>query len=95
MSTETDNQDSQTGMPTELAHRAADGIEVLLLWDSGVGRLRVVVDDLRDGGSFELLAGDGRQALDAFYHPFAYAAARGLTDRGAGDRRATPSTMAL
>ena len=92
MSTETDNQDnqdSQAGMPTELAHRAADGIEVLLLWDSGDGRLRVVVDDLRDGGSFELLAGDGREALDAFYHPFAYAST-GV----AGDRRARASTIA-
>ena len=80
MSTETGNQNSQAGMPTELAHRAGDGIEVLLLWDRGDGRLRVVVDDLRNGASFELAAGDGRQALDAFYHPFAYAATRGLAD---------------
>ena len=95
MNTETHNKQDQAELTTELAHRAADGIEVLLLWDSGDGRLRVVVDDLRDGGSFELLAADGRQALDAFYHPFAYAAVRGLTDPDAGDRRATPSTMAL
>jgi hypothetical protein len=74
MSTVTDTQNSQAGMPTELAHRAGDGIEVLLLWDRSDGRLRVVVDDHRNGGSFELAAGDGRQALDAFYHPFAYAA---------------------
>jgi hypothetical protein len=84
MSTETENQESQARMPAELAHRAADGIEVLLIWDRSDGQLRVVVDDLRDGGSFELLAGDGRQALDAFYHPFAYAAARGLADPGRG-----------
>jgi hypothetical protein len=74
MSTETDNQNSQAEMPTELAHRAGDGIEVLLLWDRGDGRLKVVVDDLRNGGSFELAPGDGRAALDAFYHPFACAA---------------------
>jgi hypothetical protein len=74
MSTVTDNQNSTAGMPTELAHRVGDGIEVLLLWDRSDGRLRIVVDDLRNGGSFELVAGDGRQALDAFYHPFAYAA---------------------
>ena len=80
MSTRTDNQDSQAAIPTELAHRAGDGVEVLLLWDRGDGRLRVVVDDLRQGGSFELVADDGRQALDAFYHPFAYAADRGLAD---------------
>ena len=80
MSAVTDNQNSQASMPTELAHRAGDGLEVLLLWDKGDGRLKVIVDDLRNGGSFELLIGDGREALDAFYHPFAYAAARGLAD---------------
>jgi hypothetical protein len=84
MSPETENQESQARMPSELAHRAADGIEVLLIWDRSDGRLRVVVDDLRDGSSFELLAGDGRQALDAFYHPFAYASARGGADSGRG-----------
>jgi hypothetical protein len=76
MSMGTDNQNCEAGMPTELAHRGGDGIQVLLLWDRGDGRLAVVVDDLRNGGSFELVADDGRQALDAFYHPFAYAAAR-------------------
>jgi hypothetical protein len=76
MNTGTDNQNCEAGMRTELAHRGGDGIQVLLLWDPGDGRLAVVVDDLRNGGSFELVADDGRQALDVFYHPFAYAAAR-------------------
>jgi hypothetical protein len=76
MSTGTDNQSCQAGLPTELAHRHGDGIEVLLLWDRVDGRLTVVVDDLRGSRSFELAAEDGRRALDAFYHPFAYAAAR-------------------
>ena len=74
MTTVIDKENNQAQMATELAHRAGDGLEVLLLWDRGDGRLKVVVDDLRNGGSFELVAGDGRQALDAFYHPFAYAA---------------------
>jgi hypothetical protein len=87
MSALTEIQNSQAGMPTELAHRAGDGIEVLLLWYRGDGRLKVVVDDLRNGGSFELVADDGRHALDAFYHPFAYAAARGLADRAQGLQR--------
>jgi hypothetical protein len=76
MNTGTDNQNCEAGMRTELAHRGGDGIQVLLLWDPGDGRLAVVVDDLRNGGSFELVADDGRQALDVFYHPFAYGAAR-------------------
>src|SRR5262249_15597573 len=79
MSTATDNQNRQAEMPTELAHRAGDGIEVLLLWDRGEARRPVVVAALRTGASFELVAADGRQGLDAFYHPFASAAARGLS----------------
>jgi hypothetical protein len=81
MTTVNDNQYSAERVPTELAGRAGGGIEVLLLWDRGDGQLKVVVDDLRTGGWFELVVGDGRQALDAFYHPFAYAAARGIAYR--------------
>jgi hypothetical protein len=55
---------------------------VFLLWNRGNGQLTVVVDDLQTGDAFELVAGDGKQALDAFHHPFAYAAARGIGYRG-------------
>jgi len=81
MSMSRDNSSSPAEMPTELAHRAGDGLVVLLLWNRADGELKVVVDDLRTGGSFELAAGDGKQALDAFHHPFAYAAARGVAYR--------------
>ena len=51
MRPKTNDQDSEVEVPVELAHRAADGIGVLLLWDQGDGRLRVVIDDLpRDDG---------------------------------------------
>jgi len=73
MRPKTDDRHRGGEVPTELAHRAADGVEVLLLW-VGDDDLRIVVDDLRTGESFELSAGNGRQALDLFYHPFAYAA---------------------
>ena len=56
---------------TELAHRSANGIDVLLLWERATGRLRIAVDDRRTGESFELEADGGRQALELFYHPFA------------------------
>jgi hypothetical protein len=94
MTTGNDSRNLQAAMPTELAHRCVDGVEVLLLWDSGDDRLTVVVDDLRNGGSFELVADDGRQALDAFYHPFAYAAARGLADwiRVVGEKTLVPAS---
>jgi hypothetical protein len=93
MSTVTTNQISATEVPTELAHRAGDGIQVLLLWHRDDGGLSVVVDDLRGGGSFELAADNGREALDAFYHPFAYAAARGIASRGM-ERRPAVSLLA-
>lgn len=60
--------------PVELAHRVSDGYDILLVWDRVHGA-RVVVVDSRTGLSFELAAGDGKQALERFYHPFAYAAA--------------------
>ena len=63
----------------ELAHRTCDGFDVFLLWDRVEGTLRVVVVDSRSGVSFELAAGDGRQALERFYHPFAYAAVASRT----------------
>jgi hypothetical protein len=57
----------------ELAARAADGISVLLLWNPGEDALTVSVEDARFGDRFQLLVAPER-ALDAFYHPFAYAA---------------------
>jgi hypothetical protein len=80
MSASMDNTNPPTETPIELAHRTGDGLDVLLLWNRGDDQLKVVVDDLRTGSSFEFVAGDGRQGLDAFYHPFAYAA-RGVTHR--------------
>jgi len=58
----------------ELAHRICDGFDVFLIWDRVDGTLQVVVVDSRSGVSFELPAREGRQALERFYHPFAYAA---------------------
>jgi hypothetical protein len=61
----------------ELMLREADGLEVALVWRREVDRLTVVVNDERLGASFEIDAPRDR-ALDAFHHPFAYAAAQGL-----------------
>jgi hypothetical protein len=61
----------------ELAHRAADGVEVALLWHTATNALVVAVDDARSGDSFQL-AVESAHALDAFEHPYAYAAHRGL-----------------
>jgi hypothetical protein len=56
----------------ELAHRVADGVEISLLWDEIDGSLRVIVVDPRAGTAFEVPA-PSDNALDVFYHPYAYA----------------------
>ena len=57
----------------ELAARESDGISVRLLWHPREDAVTVSVEDGRLGDRFDLaIAPD--DALDAFYHPFAYAA---------------------
>ena len=57
----------------ELAARESDGIHVLLLWHPDENALTVSVEDARVGDRFRIAVAPSR-ALDAFYHPFAYAA---------------------
>jgi hypothetical protein len=56
----------------ELAVRTADRITVALLWRPGDPTVLLRVDDARTGVRFELDV-PGRDALQAFNHPFAYA----------------------
>jgi hypothetical protein len=67
-----------TSVGKELAVRAADGVEVALLWHTREGLLSVLVNDSRTQDSFELVLGDGDDPLDVFHHPYAYAALRGV-----------------
>ncbi len=61
--------------PVELDFRSSNGIEVaLLLIDD---RLSVSVIDAATGHCFEFDV-EARYALDAFHHPYAYAAHRGI-----------------
>jgi len=57
----------------ELAHRTSDGIEITLFWSKSSNQVTVTVLDTRsdEGLEFEV---DGGVALDAFNHPYAYAA---------------------
>lgn len=57
----------------ELAARDNDGIRVRLLWHPQRNALTVSVEDNRAGDRFHVAVASDR-ALDAFYHPFAYAA---------------------
>ncbi len=64
----------------ELAHRTSDGIEVSLFWTKSSDRITIAIMDTRADEALELEV-DGSAALDAFNHPYAYAAARHSHDR--------------
>ena len=57
----------------ELAARKQAGLSVVLRWNSGEDTVTVSVADVSTGERFEIAVAP-EQALDAFYHPYAYAA---------------------
>ena len=59
----------------ELAHRASDGIEITLFWSKPSNQVTVAVLDTRSDEALEFDV-EGHAALDAFNHPYAYAATR-------------------
>jgi hypothetical protein len=63
----------------ELAQRLSGGEEIQLLWDPESGRVEVAVRDVTTGVGFHLEVEPGN-AIDAFYHPYAYAASLGRHD---------------
>jgi hypothetical protein len=62
---------TQSTQIEELAYRAGSGISVALLWSRADGHLTVVVDDVVADQRFEVAA-RADNALDVFYHPYAY-----------------------
>jgi hypothetical protein len=67
-----------TALPVrrELDHRYTNGIDVTLSWCPASNRLYVIVLD--EAGDFFELVVEAHEALDAFQHPYAYAAFRGV-----------------
>jgi hypothetical protein len=59
----------------ELAQRLSGADEVLLLWHPDTDQVELVLRDLASGADFRIEIAPG-DAIDAFYHPYAYAAAR-------------------
>jgi hypothetical protein len=64
----------------ELAQRTGDGLEVTLYWNQPTDRVTVAVLDLHSAEAVEFEI-DGGAALDAFNHPYAYAATRAWSRR--------------
>ena len=62
-----------TAQTRELAARECDGIQVVLHWHADENAVTVSVEDARAGDRFQIAVAPA-SALDAFYHPFAYAA---------------------
>jgi hypothetical protein len=63
-------------LPTvELMYRESSDMSVALLWNREDGTLKVSVREVATENPFELVVGE-EEALDAFYHPYAYAARR-------------------
>ena len=70
------NQPAPRGIESvtrELDHRWSDGVSVTLLWNTQTNRVSVSVLDERRDVAFEF-AVQAEDALDAFHHPYAYAA---------------------
>ena len=67
-------------MVTELAYRCDGGIEVRLGWDRLTDEVTISVADTMSGEAFVMSVPPG-DALDGFYHPYAYAAHIGVTHR--------------
>ena len=61
----------------ELARRISSGTDVTLLWNERTGALTVSVRNLGTGAHFQFAARPD-EALHAFYHPYACAAAQRL-----------------
>ena len=66
----------------ELDRRHSDGIHVRLLWHEPDNRVAVAVADTRTGDAFVVEVRNGDSVLDAFHHPYAYAAWQRVDTRG-------------
>ena len=69
-----------TAPARELARRLSGTDEIVLLWHPDDDRVEVSVRDVTTDATFRIEIAPG-DALDAFTHPYAYAAGRETIDR--------------
>ncbi len=80
---------TERNAPTrELAQRLSGAVEILLLWRPEVDGVELSVRDLVTGAGFQFEVEPGN-AIDAFYHPYAYAAERENSYRADRDETTT------
>jgi hypothetical protein len=65
--------DGARGQTRELARRLSGTLEVLLLWRPNIDQVELCVSDWADGTGFRIAVASA-DAIDAFYHPYVYAA---------------------
>jgi hypothetical protein len=70
--TQNDGRSVTSGTTRELAQRQAGGVEVLLIWHPDNDSVEIVLEDQATGAGCEVEIAP-QDALDAFYHPYAYA----------------------
>ena len=71
MSAGTQAQVPRRAAVRELAHRVGSGIEVSLLWRRRDGTITLKIVEIATGVELELGV-PPEEALEAFYHPYAY-----------------------
>jgi hypothetical protein len=69
----TGTDDCPSAATRELAQRPSGTVEVRLLWRPGIEQVELAVRDRATGKGFRIEVAPGN-AIDAFYHPYAYAA---------------------
>jgi hypothetical protein len=77
----------------ELDHRTSDGIEVTLFWSAATNRVTIAVLDSHSDESLEFDV-ERNAALDAFKHPYAYAAATRSPNLAISEVRGNEQTVA-
>lgn len=82
------NSFSRTGV-RELAQRVSGTDEVQLFWHPASDCVELSVRDLETGAGFRITVAPA-SAVDAFYHPYAYATRR--AEAGCGSRAGTAIT---
>jgi hypothetical protein len=76
-----------TRAANHFGHRESGGLVIDLFWDPGQpeDEFRVAVEDRREGARFVLHPATGREAVEAYHHPFS-AASVAFSGKAAGIR---------